>query len=105
MAAGFLPADFRRRALDEHQGRDAAIEKWAELGGAKVYLAVRDVESAGALVAQYGDSVEPVQLDVTDDASIKGAAKRAGRQREDVVAVAVELVDLWPQRALTQRLF
>ena len=55
----------------------AIVESLLAAGAKKVYLAVRDVESAGALVAQYADRVEPVQLDVTDDASVKAAAARA----------------------------
>ncbi len=55
----------------------AIVESLLAKGAAKVYLAVRDVESAGSLVAHYGDRVEPVRLDVTDNETVKAAAARA----------------------------
>ena len=43
-------------------------------GVAKVYAGARNVESLSELIAQFGDRVIPVQLDVTDDASIQRVA-------------------------------
>ena len=48
----------------------ALVEELIARGAAKVWLGVRKVESASALVEQYGDKVEAVQLDVTNTDSI-----------------------------------
>jgi NAD(P)-dependent dehydrogenase (short-subunit alcohol dehydrogenase family) len=55
----------------------AIVESFLAAGAAKVYLAVRNVDSAAELVAQYGDQVVPVHVDVTDPASIAAAAVTA----------------------------
>ncbi len=52
----------------------AIVETFIEKGAAKVYAAVRKVESAQPLVDQYGDKVVPIQLDLADGASVKAAA-------------------------------
>lgn len=43
-------------------------------GVAKVYAGARNVETLSELVAQFGDRVIPVKLDVTDETSIQRAA-------------------------------
>jgi NAD(P)-dependent dehydrogenase (short-subunit alcohol dehydrogenase family) len=55
----------------------AIVESFLAAGAAKVYLAVRKVDSAADLIAQYGDRVVPVHVDVTDPASISAAAATA----------------------------
>lgn len=55
----------------------AIVEGALQRGAAKVYAAVRDVESVKPLVAEFGDRVVPVRLDVTDGESIKAAAATA----------------------------
>lgn len=52
----------------------AIVEEAMQRGAAKVYAAVRTLESAAPLVEQFGDRVVPVQVDVQDDASIRAAA-------------------------------
>lgn len=56
----------------------AIAEVFLERGAAKVYAAVRDVDSARPLVDAYGDRVVPVALDLSDEASVKRAAGVAG---------------------------
>lgn len=58
-------------------GKAIAIEL-LESGAKKIYAGARDKTSLLDLVEQYGDRVVPVQLDVTDDASIENAARLAG---------------------------
>lgn len=55
----------------------AIVDEAVRRGAAKVYAAVRNVESAQPLVDQYGDRVVPVRVDVQDDASVKEAAETA----------------------------
>lgn len=62
-----------RAILDEALQRDAT----------KVYAAVRDVSSAEPLVAEYGQRVVPVHLELNDPESIAAAAQAA--QDVDVV--------------------
>lgn len=52
-------------------------ESLFENGVSKVYAAVRKPESAQPLIDTYGDRVEAVSFDLTDDASIKAAASTA----------------------------
>jgi NAD(P)-dependent dehydrogenase (short-subunit alcohol dehydrogenase family) len=52
----------------------AIVEEAIQRGAAKVYAAVRTLESAKPLVEQFGDRVVPVQADLQDDASIRLAA-------------------------------
>ncbi len=44
-------------------------------GAKKIYAGARNVESLATLSNEFGDRVVPVQLDVTDDASIAAATK------------------------------
>lgn len=53
------------------------IESFIEHGAAKVYAAVRRLESAAPLVEQYGDKVVPVRVDLADPQSITAAAQTA----------------------------
>ncbi|CAM2011306.1 SDR family oxidoreductase [Acanthopleuribacter pedis] len=53
------------------------VETFLEHGAAKVYAAVRNLDSAQPLVAKYGDRVVPVRLDVADNATVKAAAQEA----------------------------
>lgn len=46
-------------------------------GAEKVYAAVRSLDSASALVAEHGDRVVPIKLDLDDPASITAAAATA----------------------------
>lgn len=56
----------------------AIVEEALQRGAAKVYAAVRNVDSAADLVAQHGDRVVPLHLDLEDPASITAAAEAAG---------------------------
>lgn len=53
------------------------VETFLKLGAKKVYAAVRRLETAEPLVAEFGDKIVPVQLDATDEASILKAAEVA----------------------------
>lgn len=53
------------------------VESFIEYGAAKVYAAVRNVDSAAPLVEQYGDKVVPIHLDLADPQSITAAAQTA----------------------------
>jgi NAD(P)-dependent dehydrogenase (short-subunit alcohol dehydrogenase family) len=55
----------------------AIVEALAQQGAAKVYAAVRTLESANPLVEALGETVVPVELDVTKAETIKAAAARA----------------------------
>lgn len=52
-------------------------ESFIEQGAAKVYAAVRNLESAAPLAEKYGDKIVPVHLDLGDPASIAAAAQTA----------------------------
>lgn len=52
-------------------------ESFIANGAAKVYAAVRNVDSVTALVEHYGDKVVPVRLDLSDAQSIQAAAQVA----------------------------
>lgn len=52
-------------------------EHFIDQGAKKVYLAVRNPNSTKALEEQYGDKVETIQVDITDEVSILEAAKKA----------------------------
>ncbi|KAA5541871.1 SDR family oxidoreductase [Roseiconus nitratireducens] len=56
----------------------AIVEGALQRGAAKVYAAVRDLDSAQPLVAQAGDKVVPIRVDLSDEASIRAAATQAG---------------------------
>tara|TARA_R110002049_G_scaffold4601_5_gene32172 strand:+ start:244026 stop:244769 length:744 start_codon:yes stop_codon:yes gene_type:complete len=53
------------------------VEEALNRGAAKVYAAVRNLESANLLVEQFGQRVVPIHVDLTDAASIAIAAKTA----------------------------
>ncbi len=55
----------------------AILETFLDRGAAKVYAAVRSVESVAPLVAQYGDLVVPLPLDLADPATVTAAASTA----------------------------
>lgn len=55
----------------------ALVESFIEHGAAKVYAAVRTLESASLLVEKYGDQVVPVRIDLNDPQSIVTAAQVA----------------------------
>lgn len=61
-----------------NRGIGAAIVAAAiERGAAKVYAAVRDVQSVRPLQEKYGDKIEAVRIDLQDVQSIEAAAQRA----------------------------
>jgi NAD(P)-dependent dehydrogenase (short-subunit alcohol dehydrogenase family) len=53
------------------------VESFIEQGAAKVYAAVRTVESAAPLVEKYGRTVVPIYIDLADPSSIAAAAQTA----------------------------
>lgn len=53
------------------------VESFIEQGAAKVYAAVRSLESASPLVEKYGDRVVPIHIDLGNRASIAAAAETA----------------------------
>ena len=55
----------------------AIVESLLQHGAAKVYAAVRKVESAAPLVEEHGDKVVPVELDLSSPDTIIAAAKTA----------------------------
>lgn len=55
----------------------AILEEALERGAARVYAAVRNLDSASSLVAEHGDRVIPVRLDLSDPDSITTAAEAA----------------------------
>lgn len=55
----------------------AIVEEAIARGAAKVYAAVRNVDSAAGLVAEHGDKVVPIRVDLQDADSIAEAAKVA----------------------------
>ncbi|MEN8447359.1 MAG: SDR family NAD(P)-dependent oxidoreductase, partial [Cyanobacteria bacterium J06555_13] len=55
----------------------AFVDAFIEYGVAKVYAAVRRLESATPLVEKYGDKVVPVHVDLTEPSSITALAKEA----------------------------
>ncbi|TWU39015.1 Sorbitol dehydrogenase [Novipirellula aureliae] len=55
----------------------AILKEAIRRGAVKVYAAVRNVDSANPLVAEYGDRVVPIRLDLNDPASIVAAAETA----------------------------
>lgn len=55
----------------------AISEAFIEHGAAKVYAAVRTPQSAQPLIERFGDRVVAVPFDLTDDGSIRAAARTA----------------------------
>lgn len=53
------------------------VESFIEHGAAKVYAAVRKLESAAPLVEKYGDKVVPIYVDLAEPQSITAAAQTA----------------------------
>ncbi|MDA0265405.1 MAG: SDR family oxidoreductase [Cyanobacteria bacterium] len=53
------------------------VESFIDAGAAKVYAAVRTLESAAPLVNKYGDKVEPIHIDLSKPESITAAAQTA----------------------------
>jgi len=53
------------------------VESFLKHGAAKVYAAVRKLESAAPLAEQYGDKVVPIYIDLADPQSIAAAAQTA----------------------------
>ncbi len=53
------------------------VETFVERGAAKVYAAVRTLDSAAPLVEQYGDRIVPILIDLADPQSIFAAAETA----------------------------
>ncbi len=53
------------------------LESFLENGAAKVYAAVRKIDSVKSLVDKYGEKVIPVKIDLSDDTSIYEAANIA----------------------------
>lgn len=54
------------------------VESLLAHGAAKVYAAVRNVSSAESLVAQYGDRVVPIEVDLQKPETVAAAAQTAG---------------------------
>lgn len=54
------------------------VESLLAHGAAKVYAAVRNVGSAESLVAQYGDRVVPIEVDLQKPETVAAAAQTAG---------------------------
>lgn len=55
----------------------AIVESFLDNGAAKVYAAVRTLDSASPLVQEYGGRVAPIQIDLGDPEMIAGAAEKA----------------------------
>ena len=55
----------------------AIVESFLGYGASKVYAAVRSLNKAEALVAEFGEKVVPIEIDYENPASIKAAAEIA----------------------------
>jgi len=55
----------------------AIVESLLQHGATKVYAAVRNLESAAALVAVYGDRIVPISIDLAQPETILQAAQTA----------------------------
>jgi len=53
------------------------VESFINHGAAKVYAAVRTLDSASPLVQKYGDTVAPIQIDLGEPKTIAAAAETA----------------------------
>lgn len=53
------------------------VDSFIENGAAKVYAAVRTLDSVSPLVEKYGDKVVPIHLDLANPQSISTAAEKA----------------------------
>src|SRR5690348_9959136 len=67
----------------------AIVEALFDHGAARVYAAVRRLDSAAPLIEQYGDRVLPVQLDLTKPETITAMAVIAGDAQVVVNSAAV----------------
>lgn len=56
----------------------AIVDSLIQHDAARVYAAVRNIETAKPLVDQYGEKVEPVHVDLSKAETIRAAAKTAG---------------------------
>jgi NAD(P)-dependent dehydrogenase (short-subunit alcohol dehydrogenase family) len=55
----------------------AILQSVLQHGAAKVYAAVRNIDSAAPLVAEYGQRVQPVQVDLSQPETIRAATEIA----------------------------
>lgn len=55
----------------------AIVETFLKHGAAKVYAAVRNIDSVGALTEAHGEKIVPIELDLTKPDTIKTAASSA----------------------------
>jgi NAD(P)-dependent dehydrogenase (short-subunit alcohol dehydrogenase family) len=76
----------------------AIVEAFVKHGVDKVYLAVRNLESANAQVLEFGDKVVPIKVDMADSESIKSLARNAN----DVDIVVNNAGVLAPSDLLTE---
>ena len=53
------------------------VESFIDYGVAKVYAAVRNIDSVSPLIEKYGDKVVPIHIDLADPQSISAAAQTA----------------------------
>lgn len=63
----------------------ATVEEALHRGAAKVYAAVRNIDSVRSLVAEHGDRIVAIRLDLEDSASITAAAAAEVATDVDVV--------------------
>jgi len=55
----------------------AIVQSFVQHGASKVYVGVRSLDKAEALVAEFGEKVVPIEIDYDNPASIKAAAETA----------------------------
>lgn len=55
----------------------AIVDSFIQHGAAKVYVGVRTLDKADALLAEYGDKIIPVKIDYNDPKSFVSAANKA----------------------------
>ncbi len=53
------------------------VEALAEFGAARIYATARNIDTLAPLVEKYQDRLEPLSLDVTEQAQVEAAAKTA----------------------------
>ena len=59
----------------------AVVEALLQHGAAKVYAAVRDIDSAKPLVEAHGEKIVPLYLDLSKPDTVFAAAEKAGDVR------------------------
>ena len=69
----------------------AIVQSFVQHGASKVYVGVRSLGKAEALVAEFGEKVVPIEIDYDNPASIKAAAETAS-DVQVVVSNAVVLI-------------